>query len=178
LDKEIWRLMGEVHIKSLPGDPYGVAAVPDNTLWARLQEANELLRIAADGRMGAFNIPRRRAVPTNIAVGSDGSVWIIQFWGNRIGRFRGGEFTEFATPTKNAGMSGVAVAEDGTPGFSDVPDAIVDIRGHLVLVFLTLRESDNNVGPAHPALDPADPGINTTLLAFGPKHCGKSGARS
>ena len=32
-------------------------------------------------------------------------------------------------------------------------------------MFLALRESDNDLGPAHPVLDPADPGINTTLLA-------------
>ena len=32
-------------------------------------------------------------------------------------------------------------------------------------MFLALRESDNDIGPAHPALDPVDPGINATLLA-------------
>jgi hypothetical protein len=44
-----------------------------------------------------------------------------------LGRLRGGEFTEFAIPVENAGTSDVAVAEDGTSGCSDVPDAIVDV---------------------------------------------------
>jgi virginiamycin B lyase len=102
---------------SLPGGPYGVAAAADGTVWATLQEANQVLRIETGGRVEAFDIPQRRSVPTDIAIGSDGSVWFIQFWGNRIGRLKDGVFMEFEVPTENAGLSGIAVAEDRTVWF-------------------------------------------------------------
>ena len=56
-------------------------------------------------------------MPTDIAVGPDGSAWFIQFWRNRIGRFKDGMFTEFDVPTENAGLSGLVAAPDGSVWF-------------------------------------------------------------
>ena len=52
------------------GGPYGVAVAADGTVWATLQAGNQLLRIAPDGAIEAFNLPRPAAVPTDIAVGA------------------------------------------------------------------------------------------------------------
>lgn len=102
---------------ALPGGPYGVAAAPDGAVWATLQDANQLLRVGGDGSVQSFDIPQRGSVPTDIAVGPDGSVWFIQFWRNRIGRFKDGMFTEFDVPTENAGLSGLVAAPDGSVWF-------------------------------------------------------------
>lgn len=99
------------------GGPYGVAVAADGTVWATLQAANQLLRIAPDGTVKAFNVPRPAAVPTDIAIAPDGAVWFIEFRGNSIGRFKKGEFVHFAVAQENAGLTGLAVAEDGAVWF-------------------------------------------------------------
>ena len=103
--------------ESLRGGPYGVAVAADGTVWATLQAADQLLRITPDGQIEAFDVPRRAAVPTDVAVGPDGSIWFIQFRGNRIGRLKDGAFEEFEVAEENAGLTGIAVAEDGAAWF-------------------------------------------------------------
>ena len=103
--------------ESLSGGPYGVAVADDGTVWATLQAGNQLLRIAPDGALKAFNLPRPGAVPTDIAVAPDGAIWFVEFRGNSIGRFRDGEFVDFAVAEENAGLTGIAVAEDGAVWF-------------------------------------------------------------
>ena len=58
-------------IDSLRGGPLGVAVSSDGTVWATLQAANQLLQIAADGKMSTFDIPTRGSSPADIAVGVD-----------------------------------------------------------------------------------------------------------
>jgi virginiamycin B lyase len=99
------------------GGPYGVAVAPDGSVWATLQSGNQLLRISAAGTVETLEIPRPGAVPTDIATGSDGSVWYIQFRANRIGRWRSGKFEDFEVTEENAGLSGLAVASDGSVWF-------------------------------------------------------------
>ena len=60
------------------------------------------------------------AVPTDIAIGRDGSVWFLEFRGNRIGRWRDGKFSDFEVAKENAGLSGLTVAGDGTVWFGMV----------------------------------------------------------
>jgi virginiamycin B lyase len=103
--------------ESARGGPYGVAVAADGTVWATLQGANQLLRIAPDGAIQAFDVPRPAAVPTDVAIAPDGAVWFVQFRGNRIGRLEDGEFAEFEIAEDNAGLSGLAVAEDGAVWF-------------------------------------------------------------
>jgi virginiamycin B lyase len=102
---------------SLRGGPYGVAVAADGTVWATLQGANQLLRIAPDGAIEAFDVPRPAVVPTDVAVAPDGAVWFLQFRGNRIGRLEDGKFAEFEVAEDNAGLSGLAVAQDGAVWF-------------------------------------------------------------
>jgi virginiamycin B lyase len=106
------------HVPDSPrGGPYGVAVAADGTVWATLQGANQLLRIAPDGAIEAFDLPRAAAVPTDVAIAPDGAVWFVQFRGNRIGRLEDGEFAEFEVAEENAGLSGLAVAADGAVWF-------------------------------------------------------------
>jgi len=102
---------------SVRGGPYGVAGAADGAVWATLQDANQLLRITPDGEMRAFDLPRPGAMPTDVATAPDGSVWFIEFRGNRIGRFRDGRFEEFGIGDENAGLTGLAVAPDGAAWF-------------------------------------------------------------
>jgi virginiamycin B lyase len=97
-------------IESARGGPYGVAAAADGAIWATLQNGNQLLQIAADGTGKTFDLPRGGAVPTDVAVGSGGSVWFLQFRANRIGRFKDGQFWDVEAGRENAGLSGIAVA--------------------------------------------------------------------
>jgi virginiamycin B lyase len=99
------------------GGPYGVAVAADGTAWATLQAGNQLLRIAPDGAIQVFDLPRQAAVPTDIAVAPDGAVWFVQFRANNIGRLQDGQFAEFAVAEENAGLTGLAVAEDGAVWF-------------------------------------------------------------
>jgi virginiamycin B lyase len=41
----------------------------------------------------------------------------VQFRGSSIGRLKGGEFVEFAVAKENAGLTGLAVADDGAVWF-------------------------------------------------------------
>src|SRR5215470_9943126 len=60
-------------IESARGGPYGVAVAADGAIWATLQSGNQLLNIATDGTSRTFDLPRGGAVPTDVALGSDGS---------------------------------------------------------------------------------------------------------
>jgi virginiamycin B lyase len=104
-------------VKMVGGGPYGVAVAADGTVWGTLQNGNRLLRIAPDGEVSTFDIPRRGAVPTDIAVATDGSVYFLEFRANQIGRMKEGRFEEFAVEGDNAGLSGLAVAQDGAVWF-------------------------------------------------------------
>jgi len=59
----------------------------------------------------------------DVAVGIDGAVWFVEIAANKIGRFAGGRFEEFAVPTPSAGLTGLAVAPDGAAWFTE-------LRGH------------------------------------------------
>ena len=104
-------------IDSLRGGPLGVAVSGDGTVWATLQAANQLLRLSADGEMSTFDIPTRSSSSADIAVGSDGAVWFLEFRGNKVGRFADGRFEEFSMGEQSAGLTGLAVAADGSAWF-------------------------------------------------------------
>ncbi len=104
-------------IDSVRGGPYGVAVAPDGVVWATLQGANQLLRIALDGKMTTFDIPTRGSSPTDIEVAGDGAVWFTEFRGNKIGRFAQGRFEEWPVGDDNAGLTGLGIAHDGAVWF-------------------------------------------------------------
>jgi virginiamycin B lyase len=97
-----------------------VAVAHDGTVWATLQNANKLLRIAPDGEKTAFDVPTRRSGLGDIAVDAAGAVWFLEISANKIGRFAGGRFEEFVVPTQNAGLTALAVAPDGAAWFTEL----------------------------------------------------------
>lgn len=106
------------HVFDSPrGAPYGVAASADGSIWATLEGANQILHIAPDGSMEATDVPRDDALPSDIAVGPDGSAWFIEFRTDRIARLKDGRFQEYEVGETAAGLSGLAVASDGTVWF-------------------------------------------------------------
>jgi virginiamycin B lyase len=129
-------------IESARGGPYGVAATADGAIWATLQNGNQLLYLAADGTSRTFELPRGGAVPADVAVGSDGSVWFLQFRANRVGRFKNGQFSDVGVGQENAGLSGIAVAPNDDVWFGMMRSASLGRlrNGHLE-VFALPRDS-------------------------------------
>jgi virginiamycin B lyase len=98
--------------------PFGIAIAPDGAVWAALQNADALLRIAPDGTKSTFDVPIRQSGLTDVAVGTDGAVWFLAAGANKIGRYAGGRFEAFDVPSPNAGLTALAVAPDGAAWFS------------------------------------------------------------
>jgi len=98
--------------------PFGVAVAPDGTVWATLQNADALLRIAPTGETATIDVPIRNSGLIDIAVAKDGAVWFLAAGANKIGRYAGGRFEEFSVPTPNAGLTALAVAPDGAAWFT------------------------------------------------------------
>jgi virginiamycin B lyase len=129
-------------IESARGGPYGVAVTAAGTVWATLQNGNQLLRIAPDGTGATFDLPRPGAVPTDIAVGPDGSVWFLEFRANRVGRFHNGRFSDVEASEQNAGLSGLAVAQNGDVWFGMLRRASLGrLRDGNVAVFALPRDN-------------------------------------
>jgi virginiamycin B lyase len=138
-------------IDSARGGPYGVAATADGAIWATLQNGNQLLNLAADGTSRTFDLPRRGAVPTDVAVGSDGSVWFLQFRANRIGRFKDGQFWDVEAARENAGLSGIAVAPNDDVWFGMMRSASLGrLRDGRITAFALPRD---NARPFSVAVD-------------------------
>jgi virginiamycin B lyase len=141
-------------IESPRGGPFGVAVAPSGVVWATLQAGDQLLRIETDGRVDTFNLPRRGAVPSDVAIGPDGSVWFIEARGNRIGVLHDGNFAEFEVGVENAGLSGIAVAGDGSVWFGMLREAgLGRLRNGKVDVFHLPRKDARPFGVA---VDPAN----------------------
>jgi virginiamycin B lyase len=133
--------------------PYGVAVSADGVVWATLQRSGKLLRIDPDGAMTTVDIPRRGAVPTDLAVGVDGTVWFLQFRANRLGQFKEGKFYEFEVGAENVGLSGLALAADGTPWFGMVrTSSLGRLRNGKVT---SIRLPRANARPFSVAVDPS-----------------------
>lgn len=104
-------------VQSIRGGPYGVAVAADGTVWATLQSANQLIRIAQSGELTQYDLPTAGAAPTDVAVDAKGEVWVVEFRGNKVAHFAGGKFTEYALPEGKAAPSGIVVAPDGAVWF-------------------------------------------------------------
>jgi virginiamycin B lyase len=138
-------------IESARGGPYGVAVTADGAIWATLQNGNQLLRVATDGTGMTFDLPRGGALPSDIAAGSDGSVWFLQFRANRIGRFKDGQFSDVEVGRENAGLSGIAVAPNDDVWFGMVRQASLGrLRNGHITVFALPRD---NARPFSVAVD-------------------------
>jgi virginiamycin B lyase len=117
------------------------------------QGDNQLLQITSPDNMRAIDIPRPAALPSDIAIGPDGSVWFIEFHADRIARFSNGRFEEFAVGAQGAGLSGLAVAPDGTVWFGMLRGGSLGrLRAGKVEQFRLPRD---HARPFTVALDPA-----------------------
>lgn len=78
-----------------PALPSGAAPTPD----------------VADVR--EFDLPTADAMPVGIAIDAEGNLWLTGLQSNRLTRFRpdSGAFSEWAPPTANAGLYGIAVGD-------------------------------------------------------------------
>lgn len=111
-------LMGEGNVA-----PFGVAVDAQGVVWATLQNANQLVRIAPSGEIAVFDVPTPRSGLGDVAVDAAGGAWFLELSANKIGRFAGGRFQEFPVPTTGAGVTALAVAPDGAAWFTQ-------LRGH------------------------------------------------
>jgi virginiamycin B lyase len=135
--------------------PYGVAVTPEGIVWATLQGGSKLVRISPGGEPVTIDLPRPGAVPTDVAIGADGSVWFLQFRANRVGQFRDGKFSDFEVAKENAGLSGLAIASDGAVWFGMVRSSSLGrLRDGKVETFRLPRDN------ARPYSLAADPGGN------------------
>jgi virginiamycin B lyase len=100
--------------------PFGVAVDTHGTVWATLQNANQLVHFAPGSQMVTFDAPTSRSGLGDIAVDSGGAVWFLEVVANKVGRFASGRFQEFAVPTPSAGLTALAVAPDGAAWFTEL----------------------------------------------------------
>jgi virginiamycin B lyase len=133
--------------------PYGVAVSADGVVWATLQRSGKLVRINPDGTSASLDIPRRGAVPTDLALASDGSVWFLEFRANRLGQFKAGKFTEFEVGRENVGLSGLAVAADGAVWFGMVRTSSLGCLRNGKVASIRLPRA--NARPYSVAVDPS-----------------------
>ena len=139
-------------IGSAGSGPYGVAVTSDGIVWATLQAASKLIRIEPSGAMATIDSSPPGVVPTDVAVGTDGSVWFLQFRANRVGRLKNGEFSDFKVAEQNAGLSGLVVAGDGAVWFGMVRSSSLGrLRDGSVATFRLPRD---DARPYSLAVDP------------------------
>lgn len=137
------------------GGPYGVAVAKDGVVWATLQGASKLIRISPGSEPVTMDLPRPSAVPNDVAIGADGSVWFLQFRANRVGQLRDGKFSDFEVAKENAGLSGLTVAPDGAVWFGMMRNSSLGrLRDGRVETFRLPRDN------ARPYTIAADPGGN------------------
>ncbi|HSB80063.1 MAG TPA: hypothetical protein VLM91_14885, partial [Candidatus Methylomirabilis sp.] len=100
--------------------PFGVAVDPHGMVWATLQNANQLVRIAPGNQMITFEVPTSRSGLGDVAVDAAGAVWFLELAANKVGRYASGRFQEFTVPTPSAGLTALAVAPDGAAWFTEL----------------------------------------------------------
>jgi virginiamycin B lyase len=129
--------------------PYGVAVAGDGTVWATLQGADALMRIAPNGDASIVPVPVRQSGLNDIAVARDGTVWFAAAGANQIGRYAGGRFDIYRVPTPNAGLTALAVAPDGTAWFSALrAHRIGRVHQGVVTEFALPRDNARPIGIA------------------------------
>jgi len=67
-----------------------------------------------------YSIPTSRSVPRGITRGPDGSLWFVEYSGNKIGRISvNGVLAEFALPTAGASPASITGGPDGNVWFTE-----------------------------------------------------------
>ena len=95
-------LAGRYRLYRTKGETYGIAVLPDGTVFATEPYTSRIARITPDGRVTEFPTPTPKAAPGAIAAGPDGNAWFAESaLGGiaKIGRITpGGFITEFPVP--------------------------------------------------------------------------------
>jgi streptogramin lyase len=104
------------------GDPAGITAGPDGSLWFAELEGNRIGRITPAGAVTEFSAgisPGSR--PNEITTGPDGNLWFTEGAGNRIGRITpAGAVTEFSAGISPGGSPfGITAGPDGNLWFAE-----------------------------------------------------------
>jgi virginiamycin B lyase len=107
-------------VAELNAAPFGVAVAHDGTVWATLQIANKLLRIAPGGLETEFDVVTRNSTPTDVALDGSGGVWFTELRTNKIGHLVENHFSEFDLPNAAPGVTSLAVAPDGSVWFTEL----------------------------------------------------------
>ena len=67
-----------------------------------------------------FRLPTYDSHPDAITTGSDGNLWLIENWGDQIGRITPtGVITEFPLPSLNSFPGAITTSPDGSLWFTD-----------------------------------------------------------
>jgi virginiamycin B lyase len=92
-------LGGRYRLYRTKGETFGIAVMPDATVFATEPYTSRIARITTDGRVTEFPTPTRDAGPGAITAGPDGNAWFTESTpgaGAAIGRITpGGSITEF-----------------------------------------------------------------------------------
>lgn len=98
-------------------DVSAYATAPDDSLWFASQAPSFAARVALDGNVTTFPLPRDAGVVA-LAAGDDGDVWLAENGSNAIGRLGSdGKLAHFALPTKNRPIVQMAAASGGGAWF-------------------------------------------------------------
>jgi streptogramin lyase len=106
-------------------DPQGIAAGPDGNIWTTERHRNRIARVAPDGTITEFMLPRDGADPNRIVAGSDGNLWFTEApdfsIAPMVGRITpGGDVTEYPLPPHvGGGIIPMIPGADGNVWFSD-----------------------------------------------------------
>ena len=104
----------------LPAPP--IVTAPDGYVWFTESSAPtgtpKIGRITPAGSISEFDVS---AAATDIAVGPDGNLWIVEPFVDRIGRFEPatGTLTEFTTPTPASVLNAITAGPDGNLWFAE-----------------------------------------------------------
>jgi virginiamycin B lyase len=137
--------LAPLHVMSMPPPiaptaPTGIAAANDGTLWF-LQAGGYLGKVAANGRVTTeARIADRR---NGIAVDANDDIWFTGIGYQIYRRGRGGQLTEFATPTVGSQPRGIVRVGDVFWFAESDADRIgkIDRAGHIVEYALPTRNS-------------------------------------
>jgi len=97
-----------------------LAVAPDGAVWFADATTASVARLK-DGKFTRYDVGSLGATPYGIAVDADGSVWTTLQGGEQLGLISsGGEVIALDTPTRNSGLSDLAVDRSGAVWFLEM----------------------------------------------------------
>jgi len=100
--------------------PVGITAGPDGAVWFTEHAVGQIGRIGMDGKIIEYTVPAGGG-PSEIVAGRGNNLWFVEDYANNIGRITVlGVVTEFPIATPQSRPGGLAIADDGTPWFTEL----------------------------------------------------------